>query len=521
MKEHPPFSQGQRSSLPQLCLLLVTWVSASTLLIPSPLAGADSPPPNILLIIVDDLRPTLGCYEDEQAISPHIDRLAEGGTLFERAYSNVPVCMPSRVSFLTSKRADRTMQRAAQLGREFITLPRYLKDHGYTTVSNGKVFHFIEDRAEDWTEPPWRSVPIYHGEMPWGTYNTYGLWQDPESAKLINPETGFGPFFDSADVPDDAYQDGLVAQKTISDLQRLGELGQPFFLACGFWRPHLPFNAPQRYWDLYDAEKLILAPNRFPIENLPDLVMNSPEFSEYAGIDGFPTSEAFHRKALHGYLACVSYVDAQVGLILDALDAQGLDQNTIVALIGDHGWHLGEHNFWGKHNTLNNALKAPFILRAPGHPEGIRSSALVEYLDLYPTLVELAGLALPDGLEGRSLTPLLNNPGQPWRESIVFYWNDRKLEDGKWRLVDAIAIKTDRFLYTEWRESGKIIDHMLFDHEQDPLESVNIADEPKSQPTIRHLHDLIEEFLTSSSFQRRERNIPGVTDNPAGPKNHQ
>jgi len=159
---------------------------------------------NILLIIVDDLRPELGCYGHEPIITPHIDQLASGGMVFDRAYCNVPVCMPSRVSMLTSLRVDRTMGRTTAVRREFVTLPEFLKDHGYTTISNGKVFHHLDDRAEDWSEAPWRSVPIYHGEVPWATYNTYGLWQNEESGKLINSETGFGPFFDSADVPDDA-----------------------------------------------------------------------------------------------------------------------------------------------------------------------------------------------------------------------------------------------------------------------------------------------------------------------------
>ena len=466
---------------------------------------------NVLLIIVDDLRPELGCYGNEHMITPHIDQLATEGTVFDRAYCNVPVCMPSRVSLLTSLRADRTMGRTRLLGREFITLPKYLKDRGYTTISNGKVFHFIEDRAEDWSEPPWRSVPIYHGEKPWATYNTYGLWQDEESAKQINPETGFGPFFDSADVPDDAYQDGKVANKTIADIQRLAKSDEPFFLACGFWRPHLPFNAPKKYWDLYDPEKLKLATNRFLPKNLPELCQNSPEFYEYAGFEGFPDEEAFHRKALHGYYACVSYVDTLVGKVLTALKDNDLDKNTVVVLIGDHGWHLGEHNYWGKHNTLQNALRSPLILRAPGHSKGNRSPALVEYIDLYPTLLELAGIAPPENIEGRSFVPLLDRPATAWKAALFFYWNDKKLENGKTRLVDSIAIKTDRFLYTEWHDGGERINSMLYDHENDPQENTNIVGESGMQTTVRDLRQKIEVFKETSSFQRRGRAVPGVT----------
>lgn len=466
---------------------------------------------NILLIIVDDLRPELGCYGNEHMNTPNVDRLASEGTVFDRAYCNVPVCMPSRVSMLTSLRADRTMGRTKLLGRPFITLPRYLKDHGYTTISNGKVFHFIEDREEDWSEPPWRSVPIYHGEVRWATYNNYGLWQNEESGKLINPETGFGPFFDSANVPDDAYQDGKVANKTIADLQRLSQLEKPFFLACGFWRPHLPFNAPKKYWDLYDPEKLALADNRFRPDNMSELCQNSTEMFEYAGIEGFPDDEAFHRKALHGYYASVSYVDAQVGRVLAALKTNGLDENTIVVLIGDHGWHLGEHNFWGKHNTLKNSLQAPLIVHAPGHQGGNHTSALVEYLDVYPTIVELAGLPIPDHVEGRSLTPLLANPGTKWKDALYFFWNDKQQENGKVKLVDAIAIKTDRFLYTEWHQDNEVIDRMLFDHENDPDENQNIAEDPGRQSIVKDLSKKIQRFVTSSSFRRRGKHVPGVT----------
>jgi arylsulfatase A-like enzyme len=393
--------------------------------------GLISEQPNILLIIIDDLRPELGCYGNDHMMTPNIDKLAAGGTVFDNSYCNVPVCMPSRVSLLTSLRTDRTMGRTKKLGREFITLPKYLKDHGYITISNGKVFHHIDDRAEDWSDPP--------------------------------------------------------------------------------WRPHLPFNAPKKYWDLYDPEKLPLADNRFIPENLPDLCQNSPEMYEYAGIDGFPDGETFHRKALHGYYACVSYVDALVGRLLDALKANNLDENTIVVLIGDHGWHLGEHNFWGKHNTLKNALHSPLIVRTPGYPESNHSPALVEYLDVYPTLVQLAGLPLPDHVEGRSLAPLLENPDLPWKDALYFFWNDKQKDKGKLDRVDAVAVKTAQFLYTEWHQENKVIDRMLFDHQSDPQENVNIAGDPGRQNVVKDLSKRIKNFMALSFFKRGTKILPGVT----------
>ena len=304
-------------------------------------------------------------------------------------------------------------------------------------------------------------------------------------------------------MPDDVYQDGKVANKTIEDLKHFGDSDAPFFLACGFWRPHLPFNAPQKYWDLYDPEKLTLAPNRFSPVNLSELCQNSTEMFEYAAIEGFPDDSAFHRKALHGYYASVSYVDAQVGKVLDALENNGLAENTIVVLMGDHGWNLGEHNFWGKHNTLQNSLRAPLILKDPSSSKGIHSSALVQYIDIYPTLMDLLGLELPEHLEGRSLTPLLKHPSTEWNDALYFFWNDKKRINEKVILVDAISIKTDRFLYTEWLDNGKVVDCMLFDHSNDPQENVNIAKDASMQTTVSDLSKRIKDFKASSSFKRR------------------
>lgn len=320
--------------------------------------GADdkvkSKRPNVLFIAVDDLRPQLGCYRHSETLSPNIDKLAAGGTLFERAYCNVPVCGPSRVSVLTGIRTDSRQWKTSNLKTKYTTLPLLFKKNGYHVLSNGKVLHHMSDRQDDWSEAPWRSVAIYHGKKDWANYNAYGVWQDDKSGETINPRTKRGPYCEAAEVPDNAYQDGKVADKTIADLKRMKAANKPFFLACGFWRPHLPFNAPKKYWDMYKRKDVAPAPNRFAPKDLNAPCRTSGEIDGYALTGKRKQTEEFHREARHAYYACVSYVDAQIGKVMKALDSLGLSDNTIVVLWGDHGWNLGEHNFWA---SLGSALK--------------------------------------------------------------------------------------------------------------------------------------------------------------------
>lgn len=435
--------------------------------------------PNVLFIAIDDLRPELGCYGDAHIHSPHIDRLAARGAVFQRAYCNVPVCGPSRVGVLTGLRVGHEPWSTGGVKREFVSLPACFKQHGYHTLSNGKIFHHMRDRQEDWSEPPWRSVEIYHGKEDWAKYNVYGQWQDEASAAHINPKNGRGPYFEAADVPDNAYQDGKVADKTIDDLRRLQQQDRPFFLACGFWRPHLPFNAPRKYWDLYNRDDIEVAPNRTRPKNLPPNLSSSNEIDSYALAGDRKRTEAFHREARHAYYACVSYVDAQVGRVLAALDELGIADNTIVVLWGDHGWNLGEHGFWGKHNTFHNSLHSPLIVRAPGQRAGVSTDALVELVDIYPSLCELAGLDVPSHVEGTSAAPLLDRPNRPWKSAAFSEWKGCQ------------AVKTDRYLYTEWAEEGRVAHRMLFDHRLDPDENTNIAGTPEAAAIVERHSDLL------------------------------
>jgi len=441
------------------------------------IGGSNAEPaqkPNVLFIPVDDLRIQLGCYGHRETLSPNIDRLAAEGTLFQRAYCQVPVCGPSRISVMTGIRTNSGQWSTTNLKRDFKSLPQHFKENGYHAISNGKVYHIMADDKESWSEPPWRSTEVYYGEGDWAGYNQYGLWQNEESAKLANKRSGRGPFCESADVPDNAYQDGKVAEKTIADLRRCKDMDKPFFIACGFWRPHLPFNAPRKYWDMYDREKIELADNRYTPKDLPKECKNSSEINRYGQVAGRKSTDDFHRQARHGYYACVSYVDAQIGKVLDELERLGLADNTIVILWGDHGWHLGEHEFWGKHNTLNNALQVPMIIRAPGGKRNNRTNALVEFIDMYPSLCELAGIGTPKNqLDGKSFVPLMNDPNLPWKEAVFSQFGGK-------------AVKTDRYLYTEWKNA-----RMLFDHKTDPHENRNIADLPENAEIVRKLSALL------------------------------
>jgi len=436
---------------------------------------------NILFIAVDDLRPELGCYGQEHIHSPNIDELASEGVQFNRAYTQCPTSGPSRASILTGIH-ESDHWRADEMEEDFITLPGYLKEHGYTTLSLGKVTHHMSDIQEAWSVAPWRSDSIYHGTKDWARYNTYGLWQNDSSKHYINEETHRGPYDEKADVPDTAYQDGRVARKAVNELQKLQNSDSPFFLAVGFWRPHLPLNAPEKYWDLYNRQDIEIADNRSRPENLPDQVSNSGEIFQYGRVEDYYNSDAFHRETRHAYYACVSYVDAQIGKIMDALDKHGMAENTIVVLWGDHGWHLGEHNFWGKHNTLENAVRSPLIIKVPGNQAGERDQ-LVGLVDLYPTLLDLTELKKPSHLEGTSFKQLIKNPDAQGRDAVF-----SKFGGGN-------CVVTDRYLYTEWNENDSTVARMLFDHKKDPNEKKNVAGQPQYKEVVeRHSKILDDSF---------------------------
>jgi len=438
---------------------------------------AEQSKPNILFIAIDDLRPELGCYGADHIQSPNIDELAEQGVLFKRAYCQGPVCGPSRSSLLsgvhTLSHPGKTPWSAEKLAPGKITLPAAFRQAGYYAVGNGKIFHKSHDDEKDsWSEPPFSLVDG-------AKENSHGTFHDPDSANYIGGKYNRGPFFEAPDVPDNTYIDGQTCEKTIEDLRRLAEMDKPFFLACGFIRPHLPFYAPKKYWDLYDREKLALADNRVMLKNAPGALRGSGEFHSYHDRGIEYNSTKFHKVARHGYYACVSYADALVGKILATLDELDLRDNTIVVLWGDHGWNLGEHNFWSKHNLLHTSKITPLIICAPGFEKNAKTESIVELLDIYPTLCELAGIQIPEHVEGKSMVTLLKDPEQDWKKPAFTKYNG------------GISIATADYSYTEWG-GGK--QRMLFDLKKDPAENINVAEDPNYKEVVKELRTSIKKY---------------------------
>ena len=290
-----------------------------------------------------------------------------------------------------------------------------------------------------------------------------------------------GPVWEAPKVADNAYPDGQIADNTIADLKRMKKSGKPFFIACGFKKPHLPFYAPKKYWDLYDRASLELADNRERPKDAPSALRGSGEIHNYHDRGMKYNSEEWHRACMHGYYACVSYVDAQIGKIMKTLDDLDLRKNTIVVLWGDHGWHLGEHNFWGKHNLMHLSTRSPLIVSAPGFKSGQTCDRLVEFVDIYPTLMDLSGLkSVNKGLEGTSFKPLLENPRLPWKK-VVFS-----------QFKSALGVVTDRYNYAEFDDGSK----MLFDLTADPDENVNVAASPELKSNLNQQGKILREGWT-------------------------
>lgn len=428
--------------------------------------------PNILFIAVDDLRPQLGCYGREMISSPNIDKLAAEGTRFDRSYCNIPVCGATRASLMTGLRPARNRflsyyTRADKDAAGVLTLPKHFRNNGYHTISNGKIFHDDDDAADSWDEI-WHPVS---GSASWRDYaNTDNVLKD------VNRNSR-GPAFERMEVNDTIYKDGKTAEKVIKDLYKLKESGKPFFLAAGFLKPHLPFNAPEKYWKLYDG-KVQLPDNTYAPDNAPtESIHNFGELRSYADIppEG-QVSDEMAAKLIHGYYACVSYTDAQIGKVLDALKELDLEKSTIVILWGDHGWNLMEHGLWCKHCNYETSLHTPLILKVPHSKQVASTSQIVEFVDIYPSLCELAGLPLPDHLEGASFRDLL--------------FDENAVSDGlaicQW-YKGVTTIREDHF-YTEWiDDNDQMFARMLYDHSVDPDENVNVSEEAENAAIIEEL----------------------------------
>ena len=454
---------------------LISWGDA--------LAGAPQKKPNILFFVIDDLRPELGCYGDEDIISPNIDALANSGYRFDNAFCQVPVCGASRSSFLTGQMPNRHkfVDFDAWVEKDApnaVTLPMCFKKNGYVTISNGKVFHHLPDSKDSWSEKPWAP------NIPWRDY----LSEENKKIAEANKKRIHKPVaksFESMDVDDYAYIDGKVAKKSINDLKRLKESGKPFFLAVGFRKPHLPYNHPQKYWDMYEGKNIPPADNPYPPKDAPKAsIHNSFELRVYTDIPDtgkIPLEKAKQLK--RAYYACVTYVDKLVGEVVDSLKSLGLYDNTIIVLIGDHGYQLGEHTMWTKHSNYELSLRAPLLLHVPGMKKNVSIEGLAEFADIYPTLCELTGLKTPNTVEGKSLLPLLTGERNKISDAVFS------------RFKDGESVRTERYLYTEYRdESGKLYAKMLYDHKNDPEENVNVVNKPEYAKVVSKLAKLLEEY---------------------------
>ena len=456
---------------------------------------------NVLFIVVDDLRPELGCYGAAYMHTPHLDQLAKESLLFERAYCQMAVCNPSRASVLSGARPDTTKVLANNTFMrpnmpDVVSLPQFFKNAGYTALSLGKVFHHSEREPGDdplsWSEPAW-----YHGEP-------YRHWFTKESNDFIaalkklpedkRPKLFRAPPFEAAPQPDDVYPDGQTALKAIETLQQLKEKpGTPFFLAVGFVKPHLPFTCPQKYWDLYPEESIKLPPDATRSEGVPDPAFhNLYELRTYGGIPPRgDLDEATALRLIRGYRACVSFMDAQVGRVLAELDRLGLRETTLVVLWGDHGYHLGEHGLFTKMTNFELGTRVPLLMRVPwqGKSQGQRTSALVELVDLYPTLLELSHLGgAPAHLEGTSFAPLFENPARPWKKAAFSQY----LRPGKEGIMGR-SVRTAGWRYTEWKsKDGTDLGTELYDEVKDPRESKNLANDPAHAATLKVMANTLQ-----------------------------
>lgn len=476
--------------------------------------------PNILFIAVDDLRPELGCYGTEYVKSPNIDRLAENGIVFTQSYCQSAVCNPSRASLLTGLRPDRI--KVWDLRTDFrdtspdvITLPQHFKNSGYHTVGIGKIYHNTLPDSLSWSEPklhiqgyPFDPDAVYRNEK-----NVASLEERKQKIIADGREQRYidriGEWYlkdvayEIVDASDDVYFDGAQTDVALEKIEELSRKEKPFFFAIGFYRPHLPFNVPKKYWDMYERGNIPLAKNDYVPKDAPIMAINN--LRELRGYTDFKTiphpvdgqlNEDQTRALKHGYLASVSYIDAQIGRLINKLKELEIDDNTIIVLWGDHGWKLGEHGSWCKMTNYDIDTKAPLIYSTPQlKGKSIKSNRLVEFVDIYPTLCELAGIQIPETLEGISAFPLFENPDRPWKKAAFSQF----LREGIWIAPDGIeymgySIRTEQYRYTEWVnwESKELAAIELYDHTMDPNENINIADIEENKSIIKELAEKLK-----------------------------
>lgn len=448
--------------------------------------AADSPKLNVLFLVSDDLQVQLGCYGGT-AKTPHLDRLAARGVTFDRAYCQQAVCNPSRSSFLTGLRPDTiglycNGTHFRDLAPDVVTLPQAFKNAGYVTRDCGKIFHnwhtAVHGDRQSWSAPEFLHYathgldhPLVDGELP------------PNLATLTPKKYGEVPLAERRDVPDAAYYDGRVADEAIRVLNEIK--AEPFFLAVGLWKPHAPFNPPAKYWDLYERSAFSEI-EASPPAGVPEIALHESTEIRGAGAERITFTPPQVAELRHGYWAAISYMDEQVGKVLDALEKSGVADRTMIVFLADHGYHVGEHGLWGKTSCFDLDAHVPLIIATPDlKSRGNHAPAPVELLDLYPTLAHLCNIAAPANLEGKSLAPMLADPQAPATQKQVAFtqhprpaYYDRTPKG----VPDAmgLSVRTAAVRYTEWRdwETGKIVGRELYDHRIDPQELNNAIDAP-------------------------------------------
>lgn len=446
---------------------------------------------NVLFLIADDLNCDLGCYGHRMVQSPHIDRLAAQGLRFERAYCQYPLCGPSRASFMCGLYPDQTLIRGNAIRvRErlpgVLTMAQMFRNHGYTPIRVGKIYHYgvpreIGTDGHD-DRPSWDRV-----------INPRGRDKDEESQvfSLVPGQYGGTLSWMAADGSDEEQTDGIGATEAIKLLEELGQSRQPFFLAVGFYRPHTPYVAPKKYFAMYPREQIVVpsVPDGY-LDTLPAPAQRTLT-TKKANVD---LPEEMARRAIQAYYASITFMDAQVGRVLDALERVGLADNTVVVMTSDHGYHMGEHGWYQKQTLFENATRVPLVISVPGmQTAGQSTPALAEMVDFYPTLAEVCGLHAPAHLSGVSQAAVLADSGQSPRKSA---FSQHRY---------GYTLRTDRHRYTEWGKDGSQ-GAELYDHQADPEELVNLADRPDQEKTVAQLSEQLRERV------KQARQVPpGLT----------
>ena len=482
--------------------------------------------PNILFIAVDDLRPSMGSYGDKLAVTPNMDRLAEQSLQFNRAYCQVAVCNPSRASLMTGLRPDNlgvwTLPiHFREAKPDAVTIPQWFRKFGYTAVSHGKIYHNPTPDPQSWSEPI-RSLPSLPYPYPDGTKDLIKAAKEELPEKDWRKKNLRPPCTAAPELNDNEVLDGARTDMAIEDLRRLGKQKQPFFLAMGFIRPHLAWVAPKKYWDMHDPAKLPILNDQVITPNTPSYALhNNSELSHYLDLIDMPKpwderslSQDQMRRMVHGYYACVSYVDAQIGRILDVLEEEGLADNTIVVLWSDHGWKLGEYRGWGKMTNYEIDTRVPLMISAPGMKNGKfptsgkQTDQLVELLDLFPTLCDLADIEMPDFVDGKSLVPILVEPETKVHSAAVSQYY-RKVSAGEFM---GYSIRTPTHRMIEWREfeTGKVTARELYYHLENSPESINLIDEASPE-----LVDEIAALLASTHPPKKLTMAPAIHSSPS------